>query len=184
MKIAVFSNLVFLFFTYSNWRLLPGSHHFKKPVIAGGKLIFYAWGEPVYILLMLFSICLNFFFGLSTGIKFFILGLTKKVLSANPLGARRQLETFTWLLIYCTIPRGNKKPEDYRNYLPAFHLPMRTFRHLGRCLTSVTMLSSFIYYPWKRSGKLAYDCTLPRQLYFSSIAIASSSATGFPMRYP
>ena len=36
----------------------------KNPVLFIGSLIFYAWGEPVYILLMLFSTVFNYYMGL------------------------------------------------------------------------------------------------------------------------
>ena len=63
----LFSSLVFL------WIFLPAVLVFYRLAPAGGKnavllaasLFFYAWGEPVYILLMLFSITLNYLGGLA-----------------------------------------------------------------------------------------------------------------------
>lgn len=53
----VFSSLLFLF------RFLPimlvvyycTPRRFRNAVLFGGSLVFYAWGEPVYIVLILFS---------------------------------------------------------------------------------------------------------------------------------
>ncbi|MEA4822592.1 MAG: MBOAT family O-acyltransferase [Clostridiaceae bacterium] len=59
----VFSSIPFLVFFLPLCLLLytavPGS--WKNPVLLVFSLIFYAWGEPVYILLMLFSCALNWF---------------------------------------------------------------------------------------------------------------------------
>jgi alginate O-acetyltransferase complex protein AlgI len=62
----VFSNLVFIF------AFLPlvlffyyiVKDKFKNTVLLIASLVFYAWGEPQYVFLMLFSILLNYLFGL------------------------------------------------------------------------------------------------------------------------
>lgn len=62
----VFSSMLFL------WCFLPiilvlyfiSSKRFKNIILLVGSLIFYAWGEPKYILLMLFSIVINYMVGL------------------------------------------------------------------------------------------------------------------------
>lgn len=62
----VFSSLVFL------WIFLPlciiGYYlirkEYRNTLLLVASLIFYAWGEPIYILLMLLSILVNFFLGL------------------------------------------------------------------------------------------------------------------------
>ncbi len=62
----VFSSLVFL------WKFLPiliigyyvVNDKYKNILLLLGSLFFYAWGEPVYILLMLFSIIINWKIGL------------------------------------------------------------------------------------------------------------------------
>ena len=58
----VFSGLPFLFFflplTLAAYFLVPLK--FKKVVLLIFSIIFYAWGEPVYVLLMLLSIAVNF----------------------------------------------------------------------------------------------------------------------------
>jgi len=41
----------------------------KNIVLLFGSLIFYAWGEPIYIFLMLLSIVLNYFSGLEIGLR-------------------------------------------------------------------------------------------------------------------
>ena len=65
----VFSNLVFIFlflpvtlFFY----FLLGSR-MRNYVLLTASLFFYAWGEPKYVLLMLFSIFMNYVFGLVLG---------------------------------------------------------------------------------------------------------------------
>ena len=58
----VFSGLPFLFFflplTLAAYFLVP--LRFKKVVLLIFSIIFYAWGEPVYVLLMLLSIAINY----------------------------------------------------------------------------------------------------------------------------
>ena len=63
----VFSSLTFLFIFLPAvllfYFLLPGIKA-KNAVLCLFSLVFYAWGEPVYILLMLASILLNWLAGL------------------------------------------------------------------------------------------------------------------------
>lgn len=62
----VFSSMLFI------WLFLPlllaiyfiADKKFKNIILLIFSLIFYAWGEPIYILLMIFSITLNYIFGL------------------------------------------------------------------------------------------------------------------------
>lgn len=61
----VFSSLIFLFIFLP---LVLGLYYFlpKKygnTILLIFSLLFYAWGEPIYILLMIFSIIMNFYFG-------------------------------------------------------------------------------------------------------------------------
>ena len=61
----VFSSLIFLFIFLP---LVLGIYYFlpKKfgnHILLVFSLFFYAWGEPVYILLMIFSVIINFYFG-------------------------------------------------------------------------------------------------------------------------
>ncbi len=62
----VFSSNIFLFFFLPAvllfYYLLPRS--LRNAVLLVGSLVFYAWGEPVYIFLMLFTILLNYLSGL------------------------------------------------------------------------------------------------------------------------
>ena len=62
----LFSSIVFLFTFLPAvlvlYYLLP--ERFHNPVLLLASLIFYAWGEPVYIFLMLLSILFNYFSGL------------------------------------------------------------------------------------------------------------------------
>ena len=66
----LFSSLVFL------WYFLPAvfflyfitkNLHIRNSVLLTASLFFYAWGEPKYVILMLVSIGLNYFFGLWIG---------------------------------------------------------------------------------------------------------------------
>ena len=66
----LFSSLVFL------WYFLPAvfllyfitkNLHIRNGVLLAASLFFYAWGEPKYVILMLVSIGLNYFFGLWIG---------------------------------------------------------------------------------------------------------------------
>lgn len=62
----VFSSPVFLWIflpvIFIAYRVVPGRA--KNILLLAGSLVFYAWGEPRYILLMLFSIVINYLFGL------------------------------------------------------------------------------------------------------------------------
>ena len=62
----VFSSLLFLFFFLPITLLLYfcGSRKMKNAILLIVSLIFYAWGEPVYIFLMLFSAVADYFHGL------------------------------------------------------------------------------------------------------------------------
>jgi len=62
----VFSSVLFLFrffpLFFVCYYLLPG--RMKNVILFLGSLFFYAWGEPVYIILMLLSILMNYYCGL------------------------------------------------------------------------------------------------------------------------
>lgn len=62
----IFSSLFFLFLflplALLCYYLLP--HNWRNGVLFAASLLFYAWGEPVYIWLMLFSIFINYLYGL------------------------------------------------------------------------------------------------------------------------
>ena len=61
----VFSSLVFLFtflpITLIVYYLVPWK--IKNIILLIASLVFYAWGEPIYIVLMLLSITFNYFMG-------------------------------------------------------------------------------------------------------------------------
>lgn len=67
----VFSSLIFLFL------FLPvvlvcyylSGNRFRNYILLGASLFFYAWGEPRYIYLMLFSIVINYFIGLKMDVN-------------------------------------------------------------------------------------------------------------------
>ena len=62
----VFSSLLFLFcylaVTLLAYYLLPRA--WRNRILFFGSLIFYAWGEPIYIFLMLFTITFGYAAGL------------------------------------------------------------------------------------------------------------------------
>ena len=68
----VFSDLFFLFafipafaICYMLASLWRRSLDVRNIILVIFSLIFYAWGEPVYVLLMLFSVLLNYLSGLA-----------------------------------------------------------------------------------------------------------------------
>ncbi len=66
----VFSSLNFLFLFLPIVFLLTlvvPSVTGKNVVLLVGSIFFYAWGEPVYVVLMLFSIAFNYVMGLELG---------------------------------------------------------------------------------------------------------------------
>ena len=67
----VFSSIVFLFtflpIILVLYYLVPGK--IKNPVLLLCSLVFYAWGEPVYIFLMVISILLNYLNGIDLARK-------------------------------------------------------------------------------------------------------------------
>lgn len=78
----VFSSLLFLFYflpaVLAVYFLVP--RRAKNAVLLLFSLFFYAWGEPVYILLMLFSICMDY-----------LLGLWMERAKQKPAGAKKVL---------------------------------------------------------------------------------------------
>ena len=65
----VFSSLNFLFFFFPLVLLahFAAPARWKNPVLLAASIWFYAWGEPVYIVLMLLSVAFNYFTGLQLG---------------------------------------------------------------------------------------------------------------------
>ena len=61
----LFSSITFLFYflpvVLVLYYLIPAKG--KNIVLLIASLVFYAWGEPVYVVLMILSICLNYFCG-------------------------------------------------------------------------------------------------------------------------
>ena len=62
----VFSSLIFLFrflpLILLIYYIVPGK--FKNMVLLSGSLVFYAWSEPKYVLIMIFSTLVNYIFGI------------------------------------------------------------------------------------------------------------------------
>lgn len=65
----VFSSLIFLIIFLPVLLLLYYSSpaRWRNVVLLGGSLVFYAWGEPVYIVLLLLSTTADYFFGRALG---------------------------------------------------------------------------------------------------------------------
>ena len=67
----LFSSITFLFvflpIVLAVYFLVP--YRFKNLVMLIASLFFYAWGEPVYVILMILSICLNYVCGLDIAEK-------------------------------------------------------------------------------------------------------------------
>ena len=67
----VFSNLVFLFIflpiVLTVYYISP--RKLKNIILLLASLVFYAWGEPTYVFLMLLSIAINYVFGLMVSDK-------------------------------------------------------------------------------------------------------------------
>jgi len=62
----IFSSITFLFYFLPIFLiayLISRNHHGHKVILLSFSLFFYAWGEPLYIVLMLFSIFINWLFG-------------------------------------------------------------------------------------------------------------------------
>ena len=78
----LFSSITFLFLflpvTVLIYYLVPQKT--RNLVLLIASLFFYAWGEPVYVVLMILSILLNFFCGKDIGEK-----------RADPVRAKRSL---------------------------------------------------------------------------------------------
>ena len=68
----VFSSMVFLFIFLPvvcvGYFIIP-SRTWKNVFLTISSLFFYAWGEPVYVLLMVFSILMNYSVGRGIGNK-------------------------------------------------------------------------------------------------------------------
>ena len=67
----VFNSVIFIFCFLPIFLLI---YYFvparaRNPVLFAGSLFFYAWGEPVYVILMILSICLNYVCGLDIAEK-------------------------------------------------------------------------------------------------------------------
>ena len=61
----VFNSIFFYILLSSGFHadLLPGTGKLRNLLLFLGSLIFYAWGEPVYVILMLFSSIFNYYMG-------------------------------------------------------------------------------------------------------------------------
>ena len=74
------------------------SHLFQNSVLVIFSLIFYAWGEPVYVFLMLFCVLVNYLAGL--GINSQTGGARRWALAAGLTGNILILSTFKYLSFF------------------------------------------------------------------------------------
>ena len=122
----VFSSIIFLFF------FLPVAlalyfligNRFRNYLLLTASLIFYAWGEGLYVLLMLFSIIINYLFGLLLDSKFS--NSTRKLLLTFAIAANLGLLVFfkyaNWLIEVFTTAISWQIP-IFANHQP-IHLPI------------------------------------------------------------
>lgn len=65
----LFSSIIFILFflpvVFAGYYLLSFSRRLQNILLFIASIMFYAWGEPIYVFLMLTSILVNWFFGLS-----------------------------------------------------------------------------------------------------------------------
>jgi len=99
----VFSNLVFLFVflpavLITIYLIRPG---LRNIVLLVFSLFFYAWGEPKYIVLMLFSIAINYIFGLLIHQYENTVSLKKVILSLAILGNLSMLGYYKYIHFFC-----------------------------------------------------------------------------------
>ena len=99
----VFSSFEFLFYylpvTLLVYYLLPA--RFRNPVLFFFSILFYGWGEPVYVLLMLATLAADWFFGWLCG----------KYRESDPKKAR------LWLILSCVFNLGILGFFKYWNFL-------------------------------------------------------------------
>ena len=99
----VFSSFEFLFYylpvTILVYYLLPA--RFRNPVLFFFSILFYGWGEPVYVLLMLATLAADWFFGWLCG----------KYRESDPKKAR------LWLILSCVFNLGILGFFKYWNFL-------------------------------------------------------------------
>ena len=178
----VFSDLFFLFvflpvfalgYLLAAWvdrRKAMPSFRWRNSVLVIFSLIFYAWGEPVYVLLMLASVVVNYFVGLGIareGKPFLVLGL---VFNLGVLATFKYLSFFCAELLSLGIPVGVPKialpigisfytfqsisylMDVYRGTMPV----QRNFKNL---LLYISMFPQLIAGPIVRYGTIANEIT-------------------------
>lgn len=110
----VFSSLVFLFtflpITLVVYYLAPWK--IKNIVLLIASLVFYAWGEPVYIILMLLSITFNYFMG--RDIDFNQDEPVKK--KEKPDSCHRREYIYPWIFQILCIFGSNDKQYSFNQY--------------------------------------------------------------------
>ena len=166
----VFSDLFFLFVFLPAFALcyLLFKRH-RNAVLVAFSLLFYAWGEPVYVFLMLASVVVNYFVGLGIAKKgkpalviglIFNIGLLVVFKYANFLAANFPLFTFHSSLSiplpigisFYTFQSISYLIDVYRGTTP----PQRRFRDL---LLYISMFPQLIAGPIVRYGTIAEEIT-------------------------
>ena len=109
----VFSNLIFLYLFLPvcliAYFFCPGIRA-KNAVLILFSLIFYAWGEPVYLLLMIASAAVNWYFGLPVGVAavsslFGVRALFSGILSASAQSGMTEMmiAAGAMILLLCVV---------------------------------------------------------------------------------
>lgn len=141
----VFSSITFLFYflplVLLGYFLLP--RKFRNLHLLLFSLVFYAWGEPRYVLLMLASILVNW--GLAFGIHE---GLRRRELGSHAVPAARD-------------------GQEPRSAAPRFARSLAPFMLVAAILFNLSLLGVFKYADFivgniNASGLLGYDLPLPR----------------------
>ena len=177
----VFSDLFFLFvflpvfalcYLLAAWvdrrKTIPSFRH-RNSMLVLFSLIFYAWGEPLYVLLMLASVIVNYFIGrgiAKEGKPFLVLGLVFNIgllvvfKYANFLVENFQLSTFNFQLSiplpigisFYTFQSISYLIDVYRGTTPV----QRSFKNL---LLYISMFPQLIAGPIVRYGTIASEIT-------------------------
>lgn len=180
----VFSDLFFLFVFLPAFSLCYlaatwlgktiHSHTPRNTVLTIFSLLFYAWGEPVYVLLMLFCAILNYLAGLGIGHTqgttrkwTLIVGLTGNILI---LGTFKYLGFFTQQLTAIGIPVTDPRialPIGISFYtfqaisylIDVYRQEAPMQRHFGNLLLYISMFPQLIAGPIVRYNTVARDIT-------------------------
>lgn len=102
----IFSSLTFMYIFLPALLLaffIPKSDSARRAVLILFSLLFYAWGEPVYVFLMIFTVAFNFVFGL--------------LIDSYGLDARDRLKRKLWLITAVAVNLGILSVYKYTGFL-------------------------------------------------------------------